>query len=81
MIVVAPANTDTQGIAVEVKVGTDEGLFEEGVLRVALPRSNRILCNWLVTLGEADLVERIGVLSREKLDHLEETLRLAARGS
>jgi mRNA interferase MazF len=75
MIIVAPAKTDIQGIAVEVKVGTNEGLFEEGVLRVALPRSDRILCNWLVTLAEAELVERVGVLSPEKLGRLEETLR------
>jgi mRNA interferase MazF len=76
MIVVAPGNADVQGIAIELKVGIDEGLSEEGVLRVALPRSDRILCNWLVTLGEGDLVERVGVLSPAKLGQLEEALRL-----
>ena len=76
MIIVSPANTDIQGVAIELKVGTEEGLPEEGALRVALPRPNRILCNWLVTLQEGDLVERVGALSPETLRQLRETLRL-----
>jgi mRNA interferase MazF len=76
IIIVPPATTDIQGTATELKVGTDEGLFGEGVLRVALPRSDRTLCNWLVTLGEGDLVDRVGLLSPEKLCQLGEILRL-----
>jgi mRNA interferase MazF len=76
IIIVAPATTDVTGIAVEVRLGRDEGLPHEGVLRVALPRPDRILCNWLVTLAAADLVERIGVLSAAKIHQLEEALRV-----
>ncbi len=76
MIVVPPATTEIQDIAIELKVGPDEGLSEQGVLRVAVFRSDRILCNWLVSLGEGDLIGRVGVLSPEKLRQLEEMLRL-----
>src|SRR5262245_20426889 len=62
MWIVAPAKGDTRGIVVELVVGRDEGLPREGVLRVALPRPGRILCDWLTTLASADLVERAGAL-------------------
>jgi len=76
MMIVAPARTNIDGIAVEVPVGSEEGLPVEGVLRVALPRSDRILCNWLVTLPQAGLLERIGFLSPTKLSQLGDVLRL-----
>ena len=58
MIVVAPANTNIDGLAVEVTVGALEGLSFDGVLRVALPRRGRINCHWVVTLPTANLLER-----------------------
>jgi mRNA interferase MazF len=76
MVIVAPARTDIRGIAVEVKVGVREGLPRGGVLRVALPRPGHVNCNWLVTLGQADLAERLGVLSTAKLGQVQEILRL-----
>ena len=76
MIVVPPADNDIEGIAVEVRVGPDEGLPREGVLRVALPRPDHILCNWLVDVAPADLIERVGVLSSAKMLQLEDALRL-----
>ena len=75
MWIVAPAN-DSRGI-VELSVGEQEGLSRAGVLRVAVPQPDRILCDWLTTLDSADLVERAGALSREKLGQLDEMLRLA----
>jgi mRNA interferase MazF len=67
MMIVAPADTDIRGIAIEVGVGAQEGLSHEGVLRVAIPRPGRILCDWLVTLARSDLIERAGTLSSAKL--------------
>ena len=75
MWIVAPAN-DSRGI-VELSVGEKEGLSRAGVLRVAVPQPDRILCDWLTTLDSAELVERAGALSREKLVQLDEMLRLA----
>ena len=76
MHVVAPANTNIQGYAVEVPVGILEGLPQEGVLRVAFPRPGYINCHWLITLTRADLVEYAGALSPEKFSQLEDALRL-----
>ena len=77
MMIVAPADVDIRGIALEVQVGAEEGLPRRGVLRVALPRPGRILCDWLATLGRPQLVRRAGALSLVKLRALEEILRLA----
>jgi mRNA interferase MazF len=76
MVIVAPANIDIRGIAVEVKVGAPEGLSHEGVLRVAFPRPGHVNCNWLVSLEQADLLERAGTMSSEKLQQVEDILRL-----
>jgi mRNA interferase MazF len=81
MLIVAPAKTDIRGIAIEVGVGAQEGLSHEGVLRVAIPRPGRILCDWLVTLARSDLIERAGTLSSAKLYQLEDAFRLADRYS
>ena len=76
IMIVAPASTNLDGHAIEVRVGTREGLPLEGVLRVALLRPGRINCNWLITLSQAALLERVGVLSPEKLRELDRALRL-----
>lgn len=73
--VVAAAETDITGVAIELAVGLEEGL-DPGVVRVALARPDRINCSWLVSLNEADLDKQTGVLSDEKLSKLEEMLRL-----
>ncbi|MFJ9945259.1 type II toxin-antitoxin system PemK/MazF family toxin [Streptomyces erythrochromogenes] len=75
MQVVAAAGTDISGVAVEVAVGTPEGLPLEGVLRVALPRPGLVPCTWLVTLAQEDLIERVGALSSAKLGEIEGALR------
>jgi mRNA interferase MazF len=67
MIIVAPATTTVRGYAVELKVGRREGL----------PRDCVINCVWLVTLPKADLLERAGTLSANKLHSLDEALRFA----
>jgi mRNA interferase MazF len=71
------ADADIRGVGVEIEIGTPEGLPREGVVRVALPRNGHIFCTWLVTLTPESLVERTGVLSSTKLDHLANALRLA----
>jgi mRNA interferase MazF len=67
MVIVAPATTTVRGYAVELKVGRREGL----------PRECVINCDWLVTLPKADLLERAGTLSANKLHALDEALRFA----
>jgi mRNA interferase MazF len=73
--VVPAAETDITGVAIELAVGREEGL-DSGVVRVALARTDRINCSWLVSLNETDLKEQTGVLSEEKLSKLGEMLRL-----
>jgi mRNA interferase MazF len=67
MVVVAPVSTTVRGFSVEVRVGRKEGL----------PRQAVVNCDWLVTLPKADLIERAGRLSKEKLSRLDSALRFA----
>ena len=67
LVIVAPATTTVRGYAVELKLGKREGL----------PRDCVVNCDWLVTIPEADLVERAGVLSAAKLRELDDALRFA----
>ena len=75
MMVVAPARTNIEGVAVEVSVGNEEGLAFEGALRVALPRSDGITCTWLVTLSRTALLGCAGRLSSSKVALLNDALR------
>jgi mRNA interferase MazF len=77
MMIVDPADCDLNGVAVEVRVGTGEGLPCEGVVRVALPRPGHINCAWLVTARPTDLIERVGTLSSAKVRELDDALRVA----
>jgi len=74
MMIVAPTMADISGIAIEVSVGLEVGLLQTAVVRIALPREGRILCDWLVTLSETDLVRRAGALSPAKLRMVEDML-------
>lgn len=73
--VVAPADTDISGVAIELPVGVDEGV-PSGVLRIALARPGRINCAWVLSVDESDLTTRAGTLSQAKLTRLEEMLTL-----
>ncbi|MFB6826420.1 type II toxin-antitoxin system PemK/MazF family toxin [Streptomyces virginiae] len=77
MQVVAPAGVDISGLGIEVTVGPGEGLPIEGVLRLAFPRPGFTPCTWLTTVSRDDLMERAAVLSPEKLDEIDDALRLA----
>lgn len=66
-IVVAPISTTIRGYAVEVKVGRREGL----------PHPSVINCDWITTIRKERLDRRIGVLSGEKLEALDEALRFS----
>src|SRR5262245_32145911 len=81
MMIVAPAMADISGIAIEVAFGIEDGLLRPAVVRVALPRDGRILCDWLVTMNEVDLVRRAGALSPAKLRMVEDMLVRAQLGS
>ena len=67
MVIVAPATTTDRGFSLEVKLGRAEGL----------PRSCVVNCDWLVTIPKADLIERAGTLSDDKLRRVDEALRFA----
>jgi mRNA interferase MazF len=67
LVIVAPVSTTVRGFAVEVRVGSAEGL----------PRSGVVNCDWLVTIPKDDLLERAGVLSGAKLERLDDALRFA----
>lgn len=67
LVIAAPVSTTIRGFAVEVRVGKAEGL----------PRAGVINCDWLVTVAKADLLERAGALSREKVTRLDDALRFA----
>ena len=75
--IVAPAATDITDLAIEVRMGDEEGLEAEGVVRVALLRTGLIPCTWLVTVTSNDLLEGAGRLSPAKLRELADALRLA----
>lgn len=76
MFVVESAGDRADGLAVEVHVGSDEGLSPAGVVRVAIARPGFVPCTWLVTVSSADLIERVGALSSAKLGELHEALRI-----
>lgn len=67
LVIAAPVSTTIRGYAVEVKVGTGEGL----------PRTGVINCDWLVTLPKSDLLERAGRLSAAKMRQLDDALGFA----
>jgi len=77
MQIVAPADLDIADVGIEVRLGAEEGLANDGVVRVALPRSGLIPCTWLVTLTRDDLIAQAGRLSPTKLSELADALRLA----
>src|SRR5579862_7958919 len=81
MQVVAPADTDLTGLAIEVAVGAAEGLPFDGVLRVALPWPGFTPCTWLTTLSRDDLIERAGTVSAAKLTEIDDALRASEQAA
>ena len=75
--VVAEAGPDPMAVLIEVLLGAEEGLAEAGVVRVALPQDGTIFCTWRATVDLDHLIERIGVLSPQKLHELDIALQLA----
>jgi mRNA interferase MazF len=75
MRIVPPATQDLGEIAVEVPLGSDEGLQNEGVLRVVQARPDIINCNWLLTVTREDLIDWVGAVSSGKLSEVEKALR------
>ena len=67
MVIIAPVSTTVRGFAVEVRVGRREGLSHSSVIN----------CDWLVTLPKAQLKRRLGALSVNKLQRLDDALRFA----
>ncbi len=75
--IVESGGPDVRAIGIEVFIGTQEGLAEPGVVRVALPLNSKIFCTWLLSLGADYLIERIGVLSPLKLRELDLAMELS----
>ncbi|WP_091460999.1 hypothetical protein [Micromonospora inyonensis] len=59
---------------------TQEGLAEEGVVRVALPMDGRTFCAGMRFLGREHLGERIGGLSPAKQRELDVAMELSGAG-
>ncbi|BCL12420.1 type II toxin-antitoxin system PemK/MazF family toxin [Micromonospora sagamiensis] len=78
--IVEAAGADARAIGVEVFFGTQEGLAEEGVVRVALPMDGKVFCTWTLSLGREYLVERIGALSPAKQRELDVAMELSGAG-
>lgn len=75
--VVEAAGPDVRAIGIEVFFGAQEGLAEEGAVRVALPMDGKIFCTWMLSLGGEYLIERIGVLSAAKRRELDVAMELS----
>ena len=73
------AGPHARAVGIEVFLGPREGLAEEGVVRVALPRDGKIFCTWSTTVSEESLIKRIGTLTPAKQHELEVALALAGR--
>lgn len=78
--IIDSAGSAVAAVGVEVAIGAGEGLTHDGVVRVALCREGKIFCTWLLTLTEDCLIERVGVLSPQKLREFDNALELAAIG-
>ncbi|MFF5233237.1 hypothetical protein [Dactylosporangium sp. NPDC000521] len=77
--IVEEAGPGARAIGIEVFFGAEEGLGENGVVRVALPEDGRIFCTWETTASVEFLLEKIGVLSPAKQHELDIALSLAGR--
>jgi mRNA interferase MazF len=75
--IVEAAGPDARAIGIEVFFGTQEGLAEDGVVRVALPMDGKIFCTWMLSLGGEYLIERIGVVSPAKQRELDVAMELS----
>ncbi|GAB3186949.1 mRNA interferase MazF [Micromonospora palomenae] len=75
--VVEAAGPDVRAIGIEVFFGAQEGLAEDGVVRVALPIDGKTFCTWMLSLSGEYLIERIGVLSPAKLRELDVAMELS----
>jgi mRNA interferase MazF len=75
--IVEAAGPQARAIGIEVFFGAQEGLAEEGVVRMALPMDGKIFCTWMLSLGGEYLIERIGILSPEKQRELDVAMELS----
>jgi len=76
--IVSSAGSSVVAVGVEVAIGAEEGLPYEGVVRAALPKAGKLFCTWMLTLSPDCLIERIGILSPEKVRVLENVMELAS---
>ena len=66
-VICAPVYTARHGLSTQVLVGIDEGLKHE----------SSIHCDELVSLPKSILTDYVGTLSAEKIEELNEALRIA----
>jgi mRNA interferase MazF len=77
VMIVPPAERLIKGVAEEVRLGAEDGLQGVGVVRVAFPGENFVPCNWLITLPQDVLMDRVGALAADKLTEVDSLLRRA----
>lgn len=75
--IIEAAGPNVRAIGIEVFFGAQEGLAEDGVVRVALPMEGKTFCTWMLSLGAEYLIERIGVLSPAKQRELDVAMWLS----
>jgi mRNA interferase MazF len=74
MHVVEAADTDISGLAIEVAIGTAEGLPFDGVLRFGLAWPGFTPCTWETIMRQDDLIGQVGVVSAAKLREIDDAL-------
>ncbi|WP_127508128.1 hypothetical protein [Actinoplanes solisilvae] len=75
--IIEAAGPATRAIGIEVRLGPEEGLRKDGVVRVALPQDGTIFCTWSLTVDTESLIRRLGTLSPAKQHELDVALTLA----
>jgi mRNA interferase MazF len=66
-VVCAPVHSNYIGLPTEVEIGVDEGLKHDSSIR----------CDELVSIAKSDLTNFIGSLSRQKIQELDQALKVA----
>jgi mRNA interferase MazF len=66
-VICAPVHSAYEGLSTQVPVGPDEGLKHQ----------SGILCDELVSLPKSTLTDYVGCLSAQKLQQLDQALRMA----
>ena len=71
-VVCAPVHSNYIGLPTEVEVGVNEGLKHDSSIRC-----DELVCDELVSIAKSDLTNFIGSLSPQKIQELNQALKIA----